>query len=101
MEPVIDLRSPLPPRGDEPRALVIGAGVIGLTSAVCLRRAGFAVNVVAERFAPEVTSVVAGALWEWPPAVCGYHHDLTSLARSKEWCTVSYSTFQGLALDAS
>ena len=71
------------------RVLVIGAGVSGLTSALCLRRRGFAVTVVAESFAPRVTSVVAGALWEWPPAVCGYHRDVDSLARSKVWCRTS------------
>ena len=63
--------------GSEKRArrgvLVIGAGVSGLTSALCLSRRGFDVTVVADRFAPRVTSVVAGALWEWPPAVCGHH----------------------------
>ena len=38
-----------------------------------------------------VTSVVAGALWEWPPAVCGYHRDAISLARSKVWCQASHA----------
>ena len=57
------------------RVVVIGAGVIGLTAALCLRRRGFEVVVVADRFAPNITSVVAGALWEWPPAVCGHHRD--------------------------
>lgn len=79
------------------KALVIGGGVSGLTTALCLRQDGMDVTVVAERFAPNVTSVVAGALWEWPPAVCGYHHDELSLARSKEWCMVSYRIFIGLA----
>jgi D-amino-acid oxidase len=79
--------------------LVIGAGVSGLTSALCLSRRGFPVTVVAERFAPGVTSVVAGALWEWPPAVCGYHHDVISLARSKAWCEISYAIFADLARD--
>jgi D-amino-acid oxidase len=79
--------------------LVIGAGVSGLTSALCLSRRGFPVTLVAERFAPRVTSVVAGALWEWPPAVCGYHHDVVSLARSKAWCEISYAIFADLARD--
>jgi D-amino-acid oxidase len=77
--------------------LVVGAGVSGLTTALCLRCRGFKTTVVAEKFAPEVTSVVAGALWEWPPAVCGYHHDQLSLARSKEWCMTSYNIFADLA----
>jgi len=77
--------------------LVIGAGVIGLTTALCLRRAGYRVVVVAERFAPDITSVVAGALWEWPPAVCGHHRDEASIQRSKSWCVSSYERFSRLA----
>jgi len=77
--------------------LVIGAGVSGLTSALVLKRQGFDVLVVADRFAPQVTSVVAGALWEWPSAVCGYHQDQTSLSRSKRWCATSYDIFADLA----
>ncbi|MEV7013395.1 FAD-dependent oxidoreductase [Streptosporangium sp. NPDC051022] len=77
--------------------LVVGAGVSGLTTALCLAREGFRVTVVAERFAPDIVSVVAGALWEWPPAVCGYHHDQVSLARSKDWCMTSYEMFEKLA----
>jgi len=81
--------------------LVLGAGVSGLTSALCLKRRGFAVTVVAENFAPRVTSVVAGALWEWPPAVCGYHQDQQSLLRSKGWCMVSYRHFAKLAREST
>ena len=81
----------------EGRILVIGAGVTGLTTSLCLRRAGFEVVVVAEKFAPDIVSVVAGALWEWPPAVCGHHLDEVSLARSKDWCMVSYRVFSALA----
>ncbi|MFB8423852.1 FAD-dependent oxidoreductase [Priestia megaterium] len=79
------------------KVLVIGAGVSGLTTAMCLRKKGFEVTIVAEKFAPDITSVVAGALWEWPPAVCGYHHDLISLERSKDWCMTSYRIFSELA----
>jgi D-amino-acid oxidase len=86
---------------DHGRAVVvIGAGVSGLTTALCLRRRGFGVTVVADRFAPRVTSAVAGALWEWPPAVCGRHQDDASLARAKRWCAVSYGIFADLAGDA-
>jgi D-amino-acid oxidase len=85
--------------GNQARILVIGAGVSGLTTALCLRQRGFEVTIVAERFAPQVTSVVAGALWEWPPAVCGYHNDQISLSRSKEWCLTSYRMFVELAKD--
>jgi D-amino-acid oxidase len=79
------------------RVLVIGAGVSGLTSALCLARRGFDVTLVADRFAPNVTSAVAGALWEWPPAVCGRHQDQSSLARARSWCATSYATFADLS----
>lgn len=85
----------------QPGVLVIGAGVAGLTTAICLAEKGFRVTVVADRLAPRLTSVVAGALWEWPPAVCGYHHDQLSLSRSKEWCMTSYDKFFDLALNAA
>ncbi len=81
------------------RVLVIGAGVSGLTSALSLSRAGFEVTIVAEKMASDCVSVVAGALWEWPPAVCGYHLDQVSLARSKGWCMESYEVFDELARD--
>ncbi|WP_235595853.1 hypothetical protein [Mastigocoleus testarum] len=42
--------------------LVIGAGVSGFTTVICLREAGFDVMVVADNFAPDLTSIVAGAL---------------------------------------
>jgi D-amino-acid oxidase len=79
--------------------LLIGAGVSGLTTALALRRAGFGVTIVAEQFAPHVTSVVAGALWEWPPAVCGTLDDSEALARSKRWAASSYQHFEELARD--
>jgi D-amino-acid oxidase len=44
---------------------------------------------------------VAGALWEWPPAVCGYHQDEVSLNRSKVWSAASYGIFTQLAADTS
>jgi D-amino-acid oxidase len=77
--------------------LVVGAGVSGLTTALSLKKKGFQVTIAADKFAPDITSVVAGALWEWPPAVCGYHSDQMSLERSKDWCKTSYKVFSELA----
>lgn len=79
------------------RALVVGAGVSGLTTAVCLHQRGIQATIVSEKFMPHITSAVAGALWEWPPAICGYHHDEISLERSKRWCMVSYRKFETLS----
>ncbi|MGK4003367.1 FAD-dependent oxidoreductase [Sorangium sp. So ce1036] len=42
---------------------VVGAGVIGLTTAVVLQRAGYRVQVVAAARGEHTTSAVAGALW--------------------------------------
>lgn len=79
--------------------LIIGAGVSGLTTAYCLAKKQHKVTVIAKEFSPNITSNVAGALWEWPPAVCGYHSDEVSLQRSKEWCMRSYDIFYELAKD--
>ncbi|WTW93494.1 FAD-binding oxidoreductase [Streptomycetaceae bacterium NBC_01309] len=83
--------------GRTPSALVLGAGISGLTSALALVERGFRVTIVAERVSPDIVSAVAGALWEWPPAVCGQHDDVRSLERSKSWCVESYREFTKLA----
>lgn len=44
-------------------ALVVGAGVSGLTTAICLAEDGWSVRVVAKDLPHDTTSVVAGALW--------------------------------------
>ena len=81
------------------RVLVIGAGVSGLTTALCLRQQGWQVTVVAEKFDPQIVSVVAGALWKWPPAVCEFHQDQLLFERSKRWCMISYQKFFELSLN--
>jgi D-amino-acid oxidase len=43
--------------------LVVGAGVIGLTTAICLAEAGLTVAVAAAEPPLQTTSVAAGALW--------------------------------------
>ena len=75
----------------------MGAGVSGLTTALCLARRGLHVTVVADQVSPGITSNVAGALWEWPPAVCGRHHDEVLLAPSTAWSLTSYERFRELA----
>ena len=88
-----------------PRVLVIGGGVVGTTSALQLLQKGYKVTVVAKEYASPVasgksiTSEIDGALWEWPPAVCGRHTDEKSLERSKVWCMDSYGKFMELAMN--
>ncbi|XP_015758697.1 PREDICTED: D-aspartate oxidase-like [Acropora digitifera] len=88
-----------------PRILIIGGGVVGMTSALQLLSKGYKVTVVAKEYASPVasdkciTSEIAGALWEWPPAVCGRHTDEKSLERSKVWCMDSYAKFMELAMN--
>ncbi|MFE9696702.1 FAD-dependent oxidoreductase [Streptomyces sp. NPDC006270] len=85
------------------KALVIGAGVSGLTTTLKLARVrengkhGYTVQVVAERPADQTVSVIAGALWEFPPAVCGQHGNQLPIMRSKRWSVESYKEFRKLA----
>ncbi|KAE9403030.1 FAD dependent oxidoreductase [Gymnopus androsaceus JB14] len=87
--------SPVAPKNE--RILVIGGGVSGMTSAWALLDQGYDVTIVSERWADRqdrITSQIAGALWEYPPAVCGKHTDAISLRHSKEWAMTSYKIFE-------
>lgn len=77
--------------------VVIGAGVSGLTTALVLARRGWRVTVLADAFGADTVSTVAGAVWEFPPSVCGRHHDQAVLARSAGWAMTSYHRFAQLA----
>lgn len=46
-----------------PDVLVVGAGVSGLTTAVCLAESGRSVEIRAARVGPDTTSAAAGAIW--------------------------------------
>ena len=50
-------------RAAAPDVLVVGAGVVGLTTAICLAEQGLAVLVRADRPPAGTTSAVAGAIW--------------------------------------
>jgi glycine/D-amino acid oxidase-like deaminating enzyme len=82
---------------------VIGSGVIGLVNSWVLLDAGYHVTILAHEYASfnlgkqRLTSQIAGALWEYPPAVCGAHTDLVSLQSSKRWCMESYHVYFALA----
>ncbi|KAF8993434.1 hypothetical protein BDQ17DRAFT_1412976 [Cyathus striatus] len=70
-----------------------------LSSAWALLDAGYSVTVISDKWVSlhdRLTSQIAGALWEWPPAVCGKHINSGSLARSKEWCMTTYRALDEL-----
>lgn len=82
--------------------LIIGGGVTGLTTAWALLDSGHHVTILAKEWAtwtkaPRLTSQIAGALWEYPPAVCGRHTDEISLHHSKRWAMASYRIWSMLA----
>lgn len=68
------------------RIAVIGAGVIGLSSAIRLREAGFDVTIFAERQTPHVTSDRAGA--------CFSAFRIAADARIERWTRASYVAFK-------
>ncbi|MEU8979538.1 FAD-dependent oxidoreductase [Streptomyces sp. NPDC048309] len=69
--------------------IVVGSGVIGLTTAVVLAESGSRVRVWAREPAERTTSAVAGALW-WP-----YRVEPKALART--WALASLSVYEELA----
>ncbi|HEV2373379.1 MAG TPA: FAD-dependent oxidoreductase [Streptosporangiaceae bacterium] len=71
--------------------LVVGAGVSGLTTGVCLAEGGRDVTIMAERPPSETTSSVAGALW-------GPHLVETS-ERVARWARETLGVFGQLATD--
>lgn len=72
-------------------AIVVGCGVIGLTTAVRLHEAGLAVRVVTAALPHETTSSVAAALW--------YPYRAYPEDRVLSWGSRSYSVFEELARD--
>ncbi|KAI0102457.1 nucleotide-binding domain-containing protein [Nemania sp. FL0031] len=88
------------PSSNSPHILVIGGGVIGLISAWVMLDRGYRVTVVSKSWVNDkqrLTSQIAGALWEFPPAVCGQHTDAISLAHSKKWCMTAYHIWDAIA----
>jgi len=71
--------------------LVVGAGVSGLTTAICLAEVGRGVRVWAAEPPQRTTSVVAGALWG--PSF------QEPMAKTLAWTEVSLGEFTALAAD--
>lgn len=73
------------------RVIVVGAGVSGLTTAVCLAEAGKVVRVLAAEAPRDTTSMVPGALWG--PCFAA------PMDRTLAWTGQSLRDFQKLAAD--
>ncbi|MGL5818892.1 MAG: NAD(P)/FAD-dependent oxidoreductase [Phycicoccus sp.] len=72
---------------------VVGGGVVGLTTALELARAGHDVRCVRERPAAETVSAVAGGLW--------FPYHVEPRERVLDWARTALARFTGLARDAS
>lgn len=73
------------------RAVVIGAGVSGLTTALALRKLGLEVTILAELIPPQTTSQVAAAFW--------YPYLVEPAEKASRWGEASYHQFERLAAD--
>lgn len=74
------------------QVVVVGAGVSGLTSAICLAEAGWPVRVWADTMPTQTTSAVAGAVWAPPrPA--------ERAGETLRWTEHSLQVFRDLARD--
>jgi D-amino-acid oxidase len=71
------------------KAVVVGAGVVGLTAAVCLREAGVEADVVARELPADTTSAVAAALW--------YPYRALPAERVTAWSATTYAALARLA----
>ncbi|KAL8734096.1 MAG: hypothetical protein Q9181_003316 [Wetmoreana brouardii] len=94
------------PDGTSSTVLIVGGGVTGLINAWVLLDRGYHVTVVSKEWASfteqqRLTSQIAGALWEFPPAVCGQHTDILSLKKSKHWCMVAYDIWAAIVSNPS
>ena len=70
---------------------MIGAGVAGLTTAVCLAESGLAVTVQARQLPQRTTSAVAGAIWG--------RHLVEDSDRVTRWCAETLEVLTALATD--
>jgi D-amino-acid oxidase len=73
------------------RVRVVGAGAVGLTSALRLAEAGHQVDVVAAELLESTTSSIAAALW--------YPYRAYPQAAVTRWSAASYAALQSLAAD--
>jgi D-amino-acid oxidase len=97
--------SPTPlqaPTKDSACVLVLGGGVIGLTTAWTLLDRGIKVTILSDEWAsftemPRLSSQAAGALWKCLPLECGPQAITANLATNQKWTLESYKVYSALA----
>ncbi|KAK2766915.1 hypothetical protein FQN54_006230 [Arachnomyces sp. PD_36] len=87
------------PSPSSPHVLVIGGGVTGLTTAWFLLDRGYRVTIISKKWATHtssqrLTSQIAGALWELPPAGCGPQAVQDKLDMVQKWALESLRVYQ-------
>lgn len=89
------------PTKDSARVLVLGGGVIGLTTAWTLLDRGIEVVILSDEWAstekPRLSSQAAGALWKCLPLECGPQAVTANLATNQKWTLESYKVYSALA----
>jgi D-amino-acid oxidase len=73
------------------RVRVIGAGIVGLATALRLREAGHTVDVVAAEVGEQTTSAVAAAIW--------YPYRALPEAEVTRWAALGYQALRALSAD--
>lgn len=90
------------PKPSSARVLVLGGGVIGLTTAWLLLDRGYKVTVLAKEWAswteaPRLSSQAAGALWKCLPLECGPQAVLDNLSTNQKWTLESHQVYSAMA----
>ncbi|OQD60219.1 hypothetical protein PENPOL_c026G07342 [Penicillium polonicum] len=90
------------PTKQSPHILIIGGGVIGLTTAWFALDRGYRVTVISKEWAsygqgPRLASQIAGALWELPPAGCGPQAVQGKLHTCQRWALESLKIYRAMA----
>ncbi|HYE49683.1 MAG TPA: FAD-dependent oxidoreductase [Azospirillaceae bacterium] len=76
---------------------VVGAGAIGLTTALLLQRAGAAVTIYARDLPPDVPSSYASGVWSPDSRICLEEHATPAFkALWERMCRHSFATYQGM-----
>ena len=90
------------PTKDSAHVLVLGGGVIALTTAWTLLDRGIKVTIVSEEWASTtrdlpISSQAAGALWKCLPLECGPQAVTANLITNQKWTLESYKVYNALA----